>query len=226
MFYVIFAETALETMPRELQKHSLAIAEARKRGKKPGEILLDANRHYKTMGALPEKEKRGRPDIAHDLLKASLDSSLNKEGGLRIFLHTRGDFVIGIDKETRLPRSYNSFCGLMEDLWKKKKIEAGGKTLLELREKNLEQLLEEIKSEFVVFDARGKPTTLKELVALFEKNRGKNFGVVIGGFPHGTFSDDSRALEGLPRIALGKTELTAPAILAKVLSCEEIALED
>ena len=203
MLTIVFAETALEFF----------------KGR-----ALDANDDWKVLSRYENKDKRGRPDIAHDLLKLSLDSGLNKRGELRVFMHTYNERVITVSPELRLPRSYRRFIGLMEDLESKGKIEADGKLLLKIENKTLKMLLTELKTDFIVMDATGKKTKLKELVKTLAAKKG-NAGIVLGGFPHGVFLDKSKALEGLPRVALGETELTAPAVLASVLACAEMASE-
>ncbi|VVB67850.1 Ribosomal RNA small subunit methyltransferase Nep1 [Candidatus Norongarragalina meridionalis] len=202
MLTIVFAETALEFF----------------KGR-----VLDANDDWKVLSRYENKDKRGRPDIAHDLLKLSLDSGLNKRGELRVFVHTYDERVISVSPELRLPRSYKRFVGLMEDLEHKGNIEADDKTLLKIEQKTLKQLLTELKTDFIVMDATGKKTKLKALVSLLSKN--KDAGIILGGFPHGLFLDKSKALAGLPRIAIGETELTAPAVLSAVLTCAEMARE-
>jgi len=228
MINVVFAETALELVPSEIQGSAQVAAEAKKRKKAPGAILLDANKHYAAMQKLEKKEKRGRPDIAHDLLKYALDSPLNKSGALRVFMHAYGDFVLNVNSETRLPRSFNQFCGLMEDVWRKKTISAGGKTLLEVKKQSLDALLKEIGVATIVFDPKGEAIGLRELVTKFEALAGrdgkKDFCVVIGGFPHGDF-DNADALADYKHVALAGGELTAPAVLAQALTCVQLALE-
>ncbi|PIO06482.1 16S rRNA methyltransferase [Candidatus Micrarchaeota archaeon CG08_land_8_20_14_0_20_59_11] len=202
MLTIVFAETSLEFF----------------KGR-----AIDANDDWKALSRYENKDKRGRPDIAHDLLKMSLDSELNKRGELRVFMHTYDERVIAISGEWRVPRSYKRFVGLMEDLERKGRIETDGKTLLKIESKTLKQLLSELKADFIVMDAAGKKTKLKALVTLLAKKA--DTGIILGGFPHGAFLDKSKALEGLPRVALGGVELTAPAVLAKVLTCAEMASE-
>ena len=202
MLTIVFAETALEFF----------------KGR-----ALDANEDWKVLSRYENKDKRGRPDIAHDLLKLALDSGLNKRGELRVFMHTYNERVITVSPELRLPRSYKRFIGLMEDLEKKGKIEADEKTLLTIESKTLKELLAELKIDFLVMDAAGKKTKLKELVKTLAAK--KDAGIIIGGFPHGAFLDKSKALVDLPRVAIGGTELTAPAVLASVLACAEMASE-
>jgi len=221
MLTVVVADAALELVPEEIARHPAVVSHARNRRKKPTELLLDSSLHWRAMEKLNNKEQRGRPDIIHDLLKLSLDSQLNREGRLRIFIHTMGDRVIRVNPATRIPRSYSQFIGLIEELYSKGSIKAEGEELLSIEEKPLAGLLKELNSPAIVFDAQGRPSSLRKLSERFSASR--DACVVIGGFPHGDFRS-GEALAGLERISLSPIELTAPAILAKAISAYELAL--
>ncbi|MHA1323744.1 MAG: 16S rRNA methyltransferase, partial [Candidatus Helarchaeota archaeon] len=121
---IILVEAALEpcrslsspSTPRKRRKLE------QKRRKSFEETLLDSSIHRHLMQNLPEKEKRGRPDIIHGALLLMLDSRLNKEGMLQIYIHTRANELITFKSEVRIPRNYNRFVGLMEQLFKTRKI--------------------------------------------------------------------------------------------------------
>jgi len=109
---IILLESALETVPHEIWRHPAVVKNARRRGKKPGETLLDVSLHYHAMKNLKDREKRGRPDIVHTTLLELLESPLNKEGHLEVYVHTYQGHVIFIDPSTRIPRNYNRFGAL------------------------------------------------------------------------------------------------------------------
>jgi rRNA small subunit pseudouridine methyltransferase Nep1 len=140
------------------------------------------------MKNLKENEKRGRPDIVHFALLEALGSPLNKEGLLQVYVHTVNDYVITVNPEARPPRNYNRFVGLMEQLFESGRVPSTGQTLLKLEHKTMPKLLHEIQSDYVVaFSRRGSPKTLKETISnLLHK---KKPAVIIGGFPHGHFSE-------------------------------------
>lgn len=139
------------------------------------------------MKTLRDGEKRGRPDIIHFALLEALSSPLNKEGLLQTYVHTIQDYVITVKPETRLPRNYLRFVGLVEQLFESGRVPRSGPSLLKLEHKTMPQLLREIKSNYVtVFSRKGKCQLLEETVSrLSDKERP---AVVIGGFPHGHFS--------------------------------------
>jgi rRNA small subunit pseudouridine methyltransferase Nep1 len=187
LLVLILAESALETIPKELWEHPAVKRYSRKYRKTPRFLLLDRSYHHAAMKTLPESEKRGRPDIVHFALLEALGSPLNKERLLQVYVHTFNNYVIKVKPETRLPRNYNRFVGLMEQLFELGRAPPNGQALLKLERKTLSQLLREINPTYVVgFSTAGVPHTV-EGVMLRLLNEEKP-AVIIGGFPHGHFS--------------------------------------
>lgn len=140
------------------------------------------------MRKLKENKKRRRPDIVHFALLEALGSPLNQEKLLQVYVHTINDYVITVNPETRLPRNYSRFLGLMEQLFELGRIPPSGKALLKLEHKTLSQLLLENKTGYVMaFSRKGTPSTLEAAIPrLLDKKRPI---VIIGGFPSGHFSE-------------------------------------
>ena len=140
------------------------------------------------MKKLKESDKRGRPDIVHFALLEALGSPLNKERLLQVYVHTLNDYVIRVNPEARLPRNYNRFVGLLEQLFGLGRVPSRGEPLLKLERKGLPQLLDEIETDYVMaFSRNGSPNTLEKAVfKLLDKERP---AVIIGGFPRGHFSE-------------------------------------
>lgn len=115
---IIFFDTSLELVPKKVQHNELIKKNAKKKGKLPSKIILDSSYHYKAIQNLPNSKKRGRPDIIHFCLLNILGSRLVKEGkyDIEIYIHTLGDLLIKVNKNVRVPRNYNRFIGLMEQL--------------------------------------------------------------------------------------------------------------
>jgi len=185
---LVLAESALETIPEGLWTHPAVQRYSKRRGKHPRFLLLDRSYHHTAMRKLEEGEKRGRPDIVHFALLEALGSPLNKEHLLQVYVHTINDYVIVVNPEARLPRNYSRFVGLMEQLFELGRIPPSEPALLTLEHKTLQQLLHQIKPDYVMaFSRRGKPHTLEEAVSrLTDKERPV---VIVGGFPHGSFSE-------------------------------------
>ncbi len=140
------------------------------------------------MKRLEESEKRGRPDIVHFALLEALGSPLNKQGLLQVYVHTINDYVVIVSAEVRLPKNYNRFVGLFEQLFQVGVIPPSGPALLRVERKTMPQLLQEIEADYVIaFSLGGSPKTLEEtMLRLQTKERPM---VIIGGFPHGHLSE-------------------------------------
>jgi len=66
-----------------------------------------------------------RPDLVHQSLLAILDSILNKKGKVRVFMITRrGQHVIEVNPDIRMPRTFKRFSGLIAQLLTRGKIQA------------------------------------------------------------------------------------------------------
>jgi rRNA small subunit pseudouridine methyltransferase Nep1 len=147
------------------------------------------------MKSLEQNEKRGRPDIVHFALLETLGSPLNKEGLLQTYVHTVGDYVIAVNPETRLPRNYERFLGLIQQLFEFGRVppEPTQTALLTLECKTLQQLIRSIKpSSVLAFSRTGKPCTLEAAVSKLAHE--EKPVVIVGGFPSGHFSETTRDL--------------------------------
>lgn len=188
MLVLILAEAALETVPQSLWDHPAVRRHAKKRGKPARLILLDRSYHHAAMKKIDENLKRGRPDIVHFTLLEALGSPLNKTGGLQIYVHTFNDLVITVNPKARLPRNYDRFVGLVEQLFEFGRVPPTGTALLQLEHKTLPQLLNETKPTYVIgFSRSGVPRVLEEAVSRLSKS--PKLAAIIGGFPHGHFSE-------------------------------------
>jgi len=190
---LILAESALETIPKKLWEHPLIKRYSEKRGKPPEFLLLDRSYHHAVMRTLKGNEKRGRPDIVHFALLEALASPLNKEGLLQVYVHTIHDYVVTVDPQVRLPKNYNRFIGLMEQLFEFGRIPPTGPPLLTITHQTLSQLLQTIKPTFVLaFTRKGSLYTLEETIAKISDEEKPT--VMIGGFPHSHFSSKTLKL--------------------------------
>jgi rRNA small subunit pseudouridine methyltransferase Nep1 len=191
---LVLAESALETIPRQLWRHPLIRSYVEDRRKKAQFLLLDRSYHHAAMRNLLWGEKRGRPDIVHFSLLEALGTPLSKEGLLQVYVHTISNCVISIKRETRLPRNYNRFLGLFEQLFELRQIPSSGPPLLTLTENTiLSRLVKKIKPDYIVaFSREGNFRTLQESISEFSDK--KNPLAIVGGFPHGSFTKDTLKL--------------------------------
>lgn len=215
MLILILAESALETVPKDLWRHPAVRRHSKKRRKNPQFLLLDRSYHHAAMKTLLENEKRGRPDIVHFALLEALGSPLNKEKLLQVYVHTINDHVIRVKPEARLPRNYNRFIGLMEQLFELGKAPPNGTALLTLEVKTLSQLLRDVNStQIVAFSRTGKPRMLEDVVSKLSNE--KRLAVIIGGFPHGHFSATTLQLAD-ELVCLDKETLEAWTVTSRVI---------
>ncbi len=213
---IIFLETSLELVPPQIARHPAVVKDARRRKKKPTSIVLDDSKHHSAMKDLDGREKRGRPDIIHQCLLSVLDSRASKF--LEIYIHTIDDKIIWINSETRLPRNYNRFIGLMEDLFEKEEIRAGDKVLLKILDLELEDLVEDV-DLVIVMSERGE----KGEEFLREAFGGEDsVAICIGAFPHGDFDEDTiESLGNAEFVAIADEPLTSLYITNRVICIYE-----
>jgi len=187
---LILAESAVETIPEELWKYPSIQKYAKLRRKHPRFIILDRSYHHSAMKSLQLSEKRGRPDIVHFALLEALGSPLNKERLLQAYVHTFNDYVIKVNPDTRLPRNYSRFVSLIEQLFEYGRVPPQKRqtALLTLEHKTLTQLIREVKTSYALaFSRTGKPRTLEEAISKLSNE--KRPLLIVGGFPHGHFSE-------------------------------------
>jgi rRNA small subunit pseudouridine methyltransferase Nep1 len=194
MLNVVLVESALEMVPRGLMRHPSVRRDAKRRGKRPGEILLNRSLHHRAMIGLPEDHKRGRPDIVHINLLQALGTPLNRDGRLKIWVHTFGERVIEVAQEVRLPRDCNRFNSLMEQLFSEGKVPPREeKVLLRIHKIGLDVLIEKIDPTITIaLSSGGELTNVEALCKSLGDEERPLF--LIGGFPHGPMRDSTLLL--------------------------------
>ncbi|XP_072043667.1 ribosomal RNA small subunit methyltransferase NEP1-like [Amphiura filiformis] len=102
-----------------LERASLETVKANK-----GYELLNCDHHKHLMKKFKKDPSQCRPDITHQCLLMLFDSPLNRAGLLQVFIHTEKNALIQISPQTRIPRTFDRFCGLMVQLLHKLSISA------------------------------------------------------------------------------------------------------
>jgi rRNA small subunit pseudouridine methyltransferase Nep1 len=172
---------------------------ARRRQKRPNEVLLDRAFHHAAMQKLARTrytipaDKMGRPDIVHNTLLQVLETPLNWEEHLRVFVHTQDEHVISINPKARLPKNYVRFVGLIEQLFLEKRVPKSGNPLLSIEKMTLRQLVKKNEPSRVLgFSILGKPVLMRnaaDIAAKFDDPM-----VFIGAFPRGHFTEGTNQL--------------------------------
>jgi len=219
---LILAESALELVPKKILGHPAVVSYSKKSGKHANEILLDRSYHHKAMTDLKDAEKRGRPDIIHMALLEALGTPLNKEGLLKIYVHTIDDHIITVSSKARLPKNYNRFVNLLEQLFKLGRVPESGESLLSIKKEKLKDIIDRIEpSKVIVFSSVGKPNTLREVCKKISHEEKPL--IIIGGFPHGHLTNESmRAADCV--FSIDRNVLEAPVVTSRIIYEYEIAI--
>lgn len=217
----VIADAALETIPFEIIHLDSIKKFAEKKGKKASTILLDSSYHYKAMKKLADHKKRGRPDILHLCLLSILNSPLVRKNpsDIEILIHTYNKEIIKVNPITRLPKHFLRFVGLMEKLFQDKIIKSKQDSLMEIfPDDTIEKHLMNYRNESrFLFTVKGNQTNL---VKLIEKNNKKDIVIIIGGFPHGSFSPEIEALSN-NEISISELSLEAWIVLNRLITYRE-----
>ncbi len=213
MIFLILAESGLELVPSNLQKHVSVISHAHKLRKDPSKILLDNSWHFAAMKGIKDEIKRGRPDLVHFCILEATTIPLYKKNKIKIYIHTIDDKVIYFGDNVNIPKSYHRFEGLMEKLFLEKTIEANGNVLLKIKEKSFSDLIDEIKpSKVVGFSTRGKKNSYENTISEMPED----CCLVVGGYQKGHFSDMvQRRIDQL--ISIGDSSFEAHVVVARIL---------
>ncbi len=212
MLRLIIADAELQTVPENMARDQAIRNIAVKNHKKPTEMLLDSNYMHTTIDKYfpGESNRRGRPDIIYIFLEVAMESILNKNKMLDVYVHTRGNYIIHINSETKLPRSYNRFQGLMEDLFKKRSINYNGNELLSMREGAIIPFLKNLDGKTVALSPEGTSSSLSTII------NQDNLNVIIGGFSQGDYISDIYG--NFPAYKIFNEELTIWSVGMEVIS--------
>lgn len=217
MITFLLAEAELELMPPELQKDPRVVARAKRRRREPQRLLLDQALDHEAMRALPDGDRRGRPDIAHFWMLLVLDSLVAKRGRARALVHTRNDELVRPRADLRLPRSQAKFSQLVEDLLRQGVVPERDPLLTLERGRTLESVVgEECGSGAkVLMDVGGELGRAARFAELARAH--DDLAIVTGGFPRGSFRQAQRAwFDHVVRVA--DEELTVWSAMVPVLA--------
>ncbi|XP_069695533.1 ribosomal RNA small subunit methyltransferase NEP1 isoform X2 [Periplaneta americana] len=86
--------------------------------------LLNCDDHVNILKKYNREVGSCRPDIVHQCLLMLLDSPLNRAGLLQVYIHTEKNVLIEVNPQTRIPRTFKRFAGLMVQLLHKFSVRA------------------------------------------------------------------------------------------------------
>ena len=205
---LVLLESALALVPKKYRDHPTVRNWCKRFGRKPHEAILDVNYHYAFMKGWQYPGKWGRPDIVHYTLLYALESPLGKDGHLKVFVHTVEGKVFYVEPQTRLPRGYSRFIGIVS------KVLRGQDTpRIHPVEKRIEEVLRNLKKEGY------------RLVLLDEKAERKGWdwldgevAVLVGAFADGPFLNDY--LHDL-RLSIYREPLNTWNVVGEVIASKE-----
>ncbi|KAF2904807.1 hypothetical protein ILUMI_01372 [Ignelater luminosus] len=129
-----------------------------------------------------------RPDITHQCLLMLFDSPLNRAGLLQVYVHTINNILIEINPQTRIPRTYKRFAGLMVQLLHKFSIRASNgnlKLLKVIKNPVTDHLPVGVKKIATSFSSK-QLTKCSDLVP----NTEDPIVIVVGAMAHGSLNLD------------------------------------
>ncbi|XP_026704020.1 ribosomal RNA small subunit methyltransferase NEP1 isoform X1 [Athene cunicularia] len=178
--------------------------------------LLNCDKHKALLLRNGRDPGEVRPDITHQSLLMLMDSPLNRAGLLQVYIHTQKNVLIEVNPQTRIPRTFDRFCGLMVQLLHKLSVRAadGPQKLLKVIKNPVSDHLPvgcmKIGTSFAV----PKVSDLRELIPTAEP-----VAIVVGAFAHGSVSVDYTE----KMVSISNYPLSAALTCAKITTAFEEA---
>lgn len=186
--------------------------------------LLNSDDHQNILKKNKKNIADFRPDITHQCLLSLMDSPLNKAGKLQIYIRTQKNVLIEINPQTRIPRTFNRFSGLMVQLLHKLSIRAVNSTerlLSIIRNPITDHLPTRCLKLGMSGDAPGGARRMSDILKqdILDQNGSLQSSVVIfvGAISHGedTFPEVDRL------ISISEYPLAAATVCSKICSAFE-----
>ncbi|XP_071985993.1 ribosomal RNA small subunit methyltransferase NEP1 [Engystomops pustulosus] len=149
--------------------------------------LLNCDQHKNILIKNKRDPGEMRPDITHQSLLMLLDSPLNRAGLLQVYIHTQRNVLIEVNPQTRIPRTFPRFCGLMVQLLHKLSVRAADgplKLLKVIKNPITDHLPAGCMRVATSFQGESVPC-VRDLVP-----SDKPMMIVIGAFAHGSVNVD------------------------------------
>uniref|UniRef100_A0A182P281 18S rRNA (pseudouridine-N1)-methyltransferase n=1 Tax=Anopheles epiroticus TaxID=199890 RepID=A0A182P281_9DIPT len=177
--------------------------------------LLNCDDHINILKRNKRDPGSCRPDITHQSLLMLMDSPLNRAGLLQVFVKTEKNVLIEIDPQTRIPRTFKRFAGLMVQLLHKFSVKAADSD---------KKLMRIVKNPIT----NHLPVGCRKLAMSFSSDQVKNpkelvppnnepLTLVVGAFAHGNLNLDYT--EGA--ISISNYPLSAALTCTKLCSAFE-----
>ncbi|XP_011500345.1 PREDICTED: ribosomal RNA small subunit methyltransferase NEP1 [Ceratosolen solmsi marchali] len=149
--------------------------------------LLNCDDHASILKKNKREPGSSRPDITHQCLLMLMDSPLNRAGLLQVYIHTEKNVLIEINPQTRIPRTFKRFAGLMVQLLHKYNVRASDGPM---------KLLKVIKNPLTDH----LPVGCKKIAMSFSSNKmmhprdfvpeNEPIAIIVGAMAHGQVKTD------------------------------------
>ena len=219
---IILEEASLELVPRKFRNHNSCKLVTSRFGVLPAMQILDENYHHQIIRGLPNCKKRGRPDIVHFALLDISSTPAFTEDLVEVYVHTIQNQTIKLKPGVRLPRTLQRFCGVIAKVLSGH-IEGKEVDLFELNnDETLLQLLSRVPHDnLICLTTEGKITNLL-LYAKSLVGPSTNTTWIVGGYAHGHFRDDVKALS-TDVISISKHHLPAHVVTSRLCFAIELS---
>ena len=182
--------------------------------------ILDDNYHHQLILKLGDGMKRGRPDVVHFALLDTTGTPAFIENLIDVYIHTLANTTVKILPGVRLPRTLQRFCGVMSKVLTGKSGSEESRLFKVFNEQSIRELVDSIGSERVVsLTTEGVSTDIRQFLRKIPAD--KSLTWVIGGFAHGHFSEDVKAVSS-DMLSISKYSLPAHVVAARLC----VAIED
>ncbi|XP_055905608.1 ribosomal RNA small subunit methyltransferase NEP1 [Eupeodes corollae] len=151
--------------------------------------LLNCDDHAGIMRKNNRDPGSCRPDIVHQCLLMLFDSPLNRAGLLQVYIKTERNVLIEINPQTRIPRTFKRFAGLMVQLLHKFSVRANDtsvKLMKVIKNPITDHLPVGCKKLAMSFSGK-LVNSCKDLVPTEED---EPIVLVVGAFAHGNLKSD------------------------------------
>jgi rRNA small subunit pseudouridine methyltransferase Nep1 len=211
---IVLEDASLEIVPKKYQNSDACKDVELKFGVKPHLQILDDNFHHVIVSKLMQREKRGRPDVVHLALLDITSTPLYSNDKVQVVIHTLGGSSIVLGKRIRIPRTLQRFCGVMSKVLAGKQEDKEKGLFLFKEDETLQELVGSLDVSTVIsFSSKGILTDLSQIVRENASSGRKAW--IVGGFPHGHFSDHVRALSN-QTISISESSLPAHVVTARL----------
>lgn len=184
--------------------------------------LLNCDDHAGILRKNQREPGTCRPDITHQCLLMLFDSPLNRAGLLQVFVRTAQNVIIEINPQTRIPRTFKRFAGLMVQLLHKFQVRANetSRRLMSVIKNPITDHLPVGCKKYAMSYSGRLVTNCRDLVPKGEEGSSayeEPVVIVIGAFAHGTLNTDYT--EEL--ISISRYPLSAAIACSKLCSAFE-----